>query len=574
MPTTDKSPDFGIRKIARIKDKASSTFLDVIEFRLSATKRGRLMLAPSTVNGPGQFKNALLDAGAILPKSDQERKSLLSNVAKSDAPEQWVCEDHVGWIRNGKAYVTSNGVIGNVPAKIVGINRSKTTKEPSGRLSKTGKWTAWRNSVGEGARHSSIMMLAICIALAAPLLYFVKRRSFTINIFGKTRTGKTIATLLGASLPGIGRVEDLITWRITDAQLEQRLPEYNDAMFPIDDLETMREKEGKEKYLRIRNIAYNLEQGWSMARHDSYTMAHGGMHEHWRCIAVTSYEKSIRDLAQSVNLDRQPGETLRLIDVPALFDGLKHIFDRLPATLETGDFEEWKRETFSKIADACEQNHGIPFRKYIGDLIAHGQSLRNDVTECVGHFAKHVRGEGDGDVARDVAEKFGLFFAGGILGIRYGLLPWKKSEVLDAISKCYFGARDLLPDDGVALRRAIQALKVLLGDLAPTERLDTTDYANVNGYSEVGPTSRRYVIKREVFNKAFASKHDRELILDWLIRKHRIVLAVPKAAPPGSKPRPKIQHDWPDGERVRSYEIRIPRRRRPTIPLQNRELAD
>jgi hypothetical protein len=32
-------------------------------------------------------------------------------------------------------------------------------------------------------------------------------------------------------------------------------------MFPIDDLETMREKEGREKYLRIRNIAYNLEQG-------------------------------------------------------------------------------------------------------------------------------------------------------------------------------------------------------------------------------------------------------------------------------------------------------------------------
>jgi hypothetical protein len=156
------------------------------------------------------------------------------------------------------------------------------------------------------------MMLAICVALAAPLLYFVKRRSsFTVNIFGETRTGKTIATLVGASLLGIARVEDLITWRITDTRLEQRLPEFNDAIFPIDDLETMREREGKEKYLRIRNIAYNLEQGWSMARH-SYTSAHGGGHEQWCCIAVTSYEKSTRDLAQSVKLDRQPGETLRL----------------------------------------------------------------------------------------------------------------------------------------------------------------------------------------------------------------------------------------------------------------------
>ncbi len=68
--------------------------------------------------------NALLDAGARLPKNDQALRRLLSSVAKSDAPEQWVYESHVGWIRNGKAYVTINGVIGDAPAKIVGINRS------------------------------------------------------------------------------------------------------------------------------------------------------------------------------------------------------------------------------------------------------------------------------------------------------------------------------------------------------------------------------------------------------------------------------------------------------------------
>ena len=265
MATNEKSPDLRIRKVARIEDKATSTFLEVIEFPVSPTKRRRIPLEPSIVNSLGQFKNTLLDAGATLPKNDQELKRLLSRVAKSDAQKQWVYEDHVGWIRNGKAYVTINGVIGVAPAKIIGINRSRTIKEPSGRLSTTGTWTAWRNSVAELARHSSIMMLAICIALAAPLLYFVKRRSFTINIFSKTRSGKTIATLLGASLPGIGRVEDLITWRITDTRLEQRLSEYNDAVFPVDDLETMREKEGKDKYLRIRNIANNLEQGWSMA---------------------------------------------------------------------------------------------------------------------------------------------------------------------------------------------------------------------------------------------------------------------------------------------------------------------
>jgi uncharacterized protein (DUF927 family) len=321
MAKKAQTPDPEIRKIARIEDKVTSTFVEEIEFSVLTIERRRIRLLPSVASSFNQFKNALLDAGAVLPKSTAQLRRLLEGVARSEAPEQWAYAPQVGWISEGKAYVTANGVIGDVPGRIVGVNTSSGIKEESGRLSNSGTWEAWRDNVAKRARYSSIMMLAICIALAAPLLYFVNRRSFTINISGKTRTGKTVATLVGASLPGIGRVQDLITWRITDTRLEQRLPEYNDAMFPIDDPETMREKEGKDKYLRIRNLAYNLEQGWAMARDHSYTLSHGGIHEQWRCIAVTSYEKSIRDLAQSVNMDRQPGETLRLIDVPALLDG-------------------------------------------------------------------------------------------------------------------------------------------------------------------------------------------------------------------------------------------------------------
>ena len=256
----------------------------------------------------GSFANALRDAGAILPKENDDVKRLLRELAKSDAPENWVYEAHVGWTSDGLAYVAADGVIGNVAKTIIGVNRSKTLADPSGRLSTSGTWAGWRDSVAELAKLSSIMMLTVCIALAAPLLCVLRRRSFTVCLFGKTRTGKTIATLMGASAMGIGEISQMLTWRIKDARLEQRLAEYNDGMFPIDDLETIEEKEEKKKYLRIRNIAYNLEQGWSMGRHNSYTMAHGGVHEHWRCVTVTSNEKSICDLAESVKQHRQEGE--------------------------------------------------------------------------------------------------------------------------------------------------------------------------------------------------------------------------------------------------------------------------
>src|SRR5271170_551161 len=98
----------------------------------------------------------------------------------------------------------------------------------------------------------------------------------------------------------------------------------------------------KEKYPRIRDVAYRISQGWSTARHSSFTAAHGGVHGSWRTIALTSSERSIRDLAQAVKLSRQHGEALRLIDLPAVFDGLDHIFDRLPEDLNGSNFHAWK----------------------------------------------------------------------------------------------------------------------------------------------------------------------------------------------------------------------------------------
>ena len=170
---------------------------------------------------------------------------------------------------------------------------------------------------------------------------------------------------MGASVIGTAPVADLIAWNITDARLEERIAEFNDAVFPIDDLSNMNGTK-KEKYQRIRDVAYRISQGWSTARHSSFTASHGGVHGNWRSIALTSSEKSICDLARSVNLDRQHGEALRLIDQPAVFDGLDHIFSRLPDDLDRSRFQDWKKDAFREIAEACKRNHGVPFENISG----------------------------------------------------------------------------------------------------------------------------------------------------------------------------------------------------------------
>ena len=261
--------------------------------------------------------------------------------------------------------------------------------------------------------------------------------------------------------------------------------------------------------------------------------------------------------------ERRQGATVRLNDMPGQLDGLTHIFDRLKSSMDDPTFKRWRRKQFTELAKACANNHGAVFDYYIERLIFHGrEKVQKVVLKWMETFVLHVGTGTDGDIARDVARNFGLIYAAGVLGIKLRILPWTAQELLDAISKCYFAARECLPDDGVALRRGIAAVNALLRRLPASDRLAEADYADVDGYWVVAPSSKRYRIKCEAFNAAFASAHDCELVLDWLIRKGFITLAMPKAALAGSKPRPKKQHDWPDDERRRSYEIRVPRKSR------------
>jgi putative DNA primase/helicase len=177
-----------------------------------------------------------------------------------------VYEAQTGWTQDKKRFVLVDGVIGNAATKIIGVNRVNSINDPSGRLSRSGSWKSWRDTVAEQAHLSTILMFGICVALAATLLAIINRPSFSIFLFGRTRVGKSIATLLGASIIGIARIDDLITWNIKDARLEERISEFNDALFPIDDLSNMKGSD-KEKYLRIRDVAYRISQGWSTARH-------------------------------------------------------------------------------------------------------------------------------------------------------------------------------------------------------------------------------------------------------------------------------------------------------------------
>ncbi len=547
-----------ISKIARIEDKATGIFGEQFEIHLSPEQVRQLRLPPSSVNDLRTLENALLDHGAVLPSDPQERKAKLDELAKSEPANHHVYEAQGGWLEPGKTFVLPDGAVSTNNTNIIGVSPSFVVADSKGARKASGTSTSWRDGVGQLSRLSSIMMFTTSAALAAPLLAITGGQSFGYCLYAPTRTGKSVATLVGASLIGIDDKDNLIDWNLTEARLEERLTEFNDLLFPIDDLETMKGKD-REKYLQLRSLAYQLSQGSSTGRHSSFTRTQEGSHGRWKCIALTSAEKSIQDMAALAKLERQAGECLRLIDVPALLPGTEDIFDR--ASTPTKYFEDWRDTTFAKIATECRQNHGAALKTYLEKIVRAEFDVAEFARNAASTFVGHVVEIGDGAVARDVAAKFGLVYAGGLLGIKFGIVPWQTDELLDANAKCYRGARDILPDEGVALRKGMEVLRAWLGGLRRVKELEadrSTDWDRIEGYRVRTKHRNRYVIKREMYNAIFATTVQRDLVLRHLIRSEQITLAISKNGS-GTTAKPKKQFIWPDGQRRRSYQLTFPR---------------
>jgi putative DNA primase/helicase len=356
---TQKTTPIRIKKVARVRDKATSDYFEIIEFSVSDTERSRIELAPSIVADPTALEKRLRDAGAILPKKNV--REFLRAVAGRKAPTDLVYEAQTGWSEDRKLFVLNDGAIGATKQRILGVNQGSGAADASGRLSVAGSWKSWRSTVGKATRSSSILMCGACAAFAAPLLSIAGSQSFTICIAGPSRSGKSITALVAGSIIGIGKASDFITWNITDARLEQRLSGFNDCVFPIDDLMALRDQRDRDRYLRIQGIAYKLAQGWATARHDSFTQGRSGSHAGWRTIALTSNEVSIRDLARKVDMERQRGEAIRQLTFRRLMK------ERI--TYSTALFERYLQQKWSIGSGRYLPTSRTPAKKTMGPFI-------------------------------------------------------------------------------------------------------------------------------------------------------------------------------------------------------------
>jgi uncharacterized protein (DUF927 family) len=387
------------------------------------------------------------------------------------------------------------------------------------------------------------MMLTTSCSFAAPLLRIANEQSFGVCLAGKTGGGKTTATLAASSTFAVGQIDQLLSWNATLAGLEPVLRSHNDCLLIVDDLNKLPVTSEKEKHHSTRNFAHNLGTGSTKRRSPVFDESsdNGGQ---YRVISLTSAETTIAELAAKCG-EQRGGDARRLIDVPIYFDGLDHIFDRMPNAdqLSQSDLQV----LYSSIHTACVKNHGQIFTHYIKFLIRSEADLQDRIAKHVKRFRADMTDNAGNIVHTDIIRKFGLIYAGGALAIEGIELPWKRSELLQAIVKCCTAAINSLSSDQRILEQGMAALRQRLKDLRRLPTIQRSEFSSIDGFVEPRPNKYRCVIKTDKFNRIFANSLQRKLVMDELMRRNRITRSRSKEN--------QGQFVWPDGVRRRSLEV-------------------
>ncbi len=262
-------------------------------------------------------------------------------------------------------------------------------------------------------------------------------------------------------------------------------------------------------------------------------------------ISLTSAETTVEQLAAKCGQQRG-GDARRLIDVPVYFDGLDHIFDRVPNDVKISSAD--LQDLFVSIQRACGEHHGHIFTKYIRFLIRSKITLRNTIAKHSQVFRATMPNTASDIVSVDIIRKFGLIYAGGALAIEGVKLPWNRSDLLRAILKCCIASLDTLSSEQRTRENGRAMLKTWLFHLPRHGKIKPTEYASIDGYVVSKANQVQCVVKTDKFQRIFDNPVQRHLVMDDLIRRGQITQSRMRDH--------QKQFVWPDGVRRRSLEIK------------------
>ncbi|ABA58702.1 Protein of unknown function DUF927 [Nitrosococcus oceani ATCC 19707] len=421
-----------VRAITRNEQGENYGFL--LEF-LDDDKKWKTWSMPRRMlSGSGEdVRKALLDRGARIAPG---KGGLLNRYFMKQFPKRRVTStSRVGWTDDGETFVFPRECISSLRGKEA-IFQAEMLAEAD--YPKKGTLEGWRRNIGQLCEGNPVLTMAVSAALAGPLLLKTdKSEGAGIHFLGDSSKGKSTALQVAASV--WGNHEFMQSWNSTANGLEGIAAARNDTCLIIDEI-----SEGNP--YELGKIAYMIANGRGKSRANRIGEAKGI--RRWRIVALSTGEKTLSSMLESVKIDANSGQNVRLLNIPST--GFSYgAFDCLHG-FASG------RELADALKQARHHDYSLVGYAFIENLLKRrSPNLPSRLKDITDELKPLVNTTIEGRAADTMA----LFILAGELGIEYGLLPWKPGAAMEAGKILFELWRDNQTGDGTEDKQILKNVK-------------------------------------------------------------------------------------------------------------------
>lgn len=398
--------------VIRFRDPRMVEHQKIIQHSTFASREGGSAIA-SMLEREGLSCSA--NPGLLRTFFDRYRPSQVLTIASSTgwhhaAADKWV-------------YLLPNGVV-------IGDGKEDVVLAPEAARSgdgtkEAGDLAAWQQAVAQYAIGNSRHAFFMSAAFAGAMLAVNSEPSGGFHLVGKSRSGKSTAQFMAASVWGQAKAR-VAQWRATANGLEGMARAASDGPLFLDEIGQADAKQAGDAIYMLAN-----EAGKQRARVDGSARERAS----WRTLFLSTGEIGLATKMGEANRAAATGLEVRLVNIEADAGAGLGAFETAHEFTSAADLADHLRM-------AANTNYGVASRVFLENLTEMRTKHPDALSEYIGLVRQGFRSKyvGDGSVdgqVESVAGRFSLVAAAGELAIHFGVLNWPPEEATRAAGKCF-----------------------------------------------------------------------------------------------------------------------------------------
>ncbi len=404
---------FAVKYRARGIDGMGWRFVVLITDR-DGVQRELTILDADIGTQDGVWHRTLADAGLKVDPSHRRHlgKYLL---LQCDYAPRAICTETAGLLRD--CYVLHARTIGDSaePIIYVGADRNNVFVEE-------GELESWRMQIGRYCAGNSRLVLAVCMALAAPLLPLSDiSESGGIHLFGASADGKTSTARVAASC--FGRPLDyMTTWRNTSNATEGTAAKFNHFLLILDEIREASERDLQPTIMMLGNGGGKMRMRDNATLRDRLT---------WLILWLSTGEYSTDHYLESAGIKGDPGLAARQNDIPSDAGAGMGVFECLHEHTSP-------RMLAEHLLSASKKYHGVVGITWLEYITSHIEQIRAELPEMIDGMLDKFTSDHKGAESQvfRAMRRFALIAIAGELATKAGLTGWQSGEATAGVRKC------------------------------------------------------------------------------------------------------------------------------------------